>query len=529
MSRGRWGLTALLATGAVLAYGTTDGPAGAATLPTAHSAPVAASRSSSPAHSSNLLHGDAATFEKTSGGWSSPTATAVVQHSTSHRGAGALAVTPRLRATQAPARVLSKPLKARGGDLFTARFWLTGSTARSGVKATLIFTSDSGQVIATVSGATVLPGSTWVRSPAVTAMAPRKTKTVQAVITMLKPLITNKLYVDDASLIRMPAPPVSTFRRLKVVGPHIVNGAGHVVRLKGINRAGLETQSDHAVSLRDAEAFKRWGINLVRVPLNPNFWLHSGCAYDPSYRGRVDRVVKLLTARHMVALLDLHTVTPCGSSGNYPMADSALALPFWHQVAKRYRKNPLAAFDPWNEPHNISRSVWLNGGTVSWGSGTFQAAGMQQMYDVIRRAGAKDNLVFISGNHWASAPGGRYLHGHGIVYAAHAYTCPHEPPPNCSYKGDVYDPTPYMDRWVSVAKHHPVVVTEFGWPNRGDEGRYISKMLSIVRHRGWGWAVWGYNGTTIGKFDVVGLKLKEHTYEPSPVGMPALRDLARRH
>jgi hypothetical protein len=55
---------------------------------------------------------------------------------------------------------------------------------------------------------------------------------------------------------------------------------------------------------------------------------------------------------------------------------------------------------------------------VAW-----QAAGMQQLYDAIRGQGAL-NLVFVSGNDWASTPppASSLVQGFNLVYAAHEYT-----------------------------------------------------------------------------------------------------------
>jgi hypothetical protein len=517
MSRGGTGLRVILALSAVLAWAITDGPAMATGTATHHAPP------------SNLLRGNAATFDTGTGGWTSPTARLAVDHTTKHHGTGGLAMSPKLQTNQAAARALSPPIRATHGGVYTASFWLTGSSVRSVVSATLVFTSRSGQVLATVDGATVQPTSSWAHIPAVTALAPRNTQTVQAVISIRKPQIATTLYVDDARLTRLPQPRLSTLTGLSVHGNHIVDANGHRVILKGINRAGLSASPTQAMTSRDVAAMAEWGVSIVRLPLSPQFWLKSGCAYDSGYVSRVDSIVRMLSARHIATLIDLQTVTPCnGVGGNYPMASRSLAVPFWHQVATRYRHNPLVAFDLFNEPHNITTHVWLHGGTISWGGSSYRAEGMQQMYDVVRRTGAR-NLVFVSGTNWSATPGGALVRGFNIVYAAHAYTCPHDPPPNCHYNGpSPYDAAYFMNRWRSLARRHPVLVTEFGWPSRDDAGLYVRRLLAIARSRGWGWAIYGYNGTTTGKFDVVGAKLRDHTYEPSPVGMSALRDLATR-
>src|SRR5206468_5653323 len=106
-----------------------------------------------------------------------------------------------------------------------------------------------------------------------------------------------------------------------------------------------------------------------------------------------------ITSRGMLALLDLHTsvTNDCTAAERQAMADATYAPAFWSQVAARYKTNPMVAFDLYNEPHDISDAVWRNGGTATYKSVSFKAAGMQQLYDTVRAAGA-NNLVSISGN-----------------------------------------------------------------------------------------------------------------------------------
>src|SRR5204863_8587456 len=142
--------------------------------------------------------------------------------------------------------------------------------------------------------------------------------------------------------------------------------------------------------------------NIIRVPLSEALWLSTSCVYDSSYAAKVDGVVSAITSRGMVALVDLHynTISSCGTAKQWPMADYPNSVTFWQQLAARYKNNPLVAFDLYNEPHGISDDIWRNGGSVTWQGTTFQAAGMQQMYDAVRGTGA-NNLVIVGGNGWA--------------------------------------------------------------------------------------------------------------------------------
>jgi hypothetical protein len=206
------------------------------------------------------------------------------------------------------------------------------------------------------------------------------------------------------------------------------------------------------------------------------------------------------------------------------MADQALSVPFWKQVAARYGRNPLVAFDLYNEPHDVAEPVWLLGGPVVADGSAYQAAGMQQLYDAVRGTGAQ-NLVVVSGLDWANRPPtGPLVSGSNIVYGVHAYTCPHAPPPSCP-SADPYDPAPALDAWLPLSTVAPVMVTEFGWPNRND-GTYLANVISYAEAHRWGWDAFAFDGSTTGLFDLVrGVAGDRATYEPTPTGMAVLAGL----
>jgi hypothetical protein len=157
---------------------------------------------------------------------------------------------------------------------------------------------------------------------------------------------------------------------------------------------------------------------------------------------------------------------------------------------------------------------------------SFVAAGMQQLYDVVRSE-APTNLVFVSGNQWATQfPSTAPLSGYNIVYAVHAYTCPQQAPPNCT-SPDPYDPPQLLDSWVGPSERFPVVITEFGWPDPKD-GRYDANVIRYADAHGWGWVVFAWDGSTSGQFDLLADAGPGASYEPSPAGMPVIEGLQGR-
>jgi hypothetical protein len=79
-------------------------------------------------------------------------------------------------------------------------------------------------------------------------------------------------------------------------------------------------------------------------------------------------------------------------------------------------------FELYNEPHDIPWQVWLHGGTVG-GVASYQAVGMQDLYDAVRATGA-NNVVIAGGIGWAfnlSSVYANKIQGYNIMYATHPY------------------------------------------------------------------------------------------------------------
>jgi endoglucanase len=298
---------------------------------------------------------------------------------------------------------------------------------------------------------------------------------------------------------RAPAMTAVVVPPLHTSGNKILDATGQSVILRGVLLGGLQISawSPH-VTQEAVKTAKAWGANIVRVPLGEQYWVRGNCDYSPWYETEVDRVVKWITSRGMVALLDLHynTVSGCTAGAQHNMADESEAPIFWKQVASRYASNPLVAFELYNEPHNISDQVWLDGGmTTDTATGvTYEAAGMQQLYDTVRSTGAK-NLVFVGGTDWARTPPSLLVSGNNIVYAAHAYTCPFDPPPECATPNP-YEPPPTLAEWFSFSQNEPVVVDEFGWPS-ATNGEYNANLIAEVQAHKIGWVAFEFRQVKI--------------------------------
>jgi Tol biopolymer transport system component len=498
-------------------------------LPTPHAA--AASAPKPPlvsALSGNLLTGDAATFDTGSGGWGPSSAADVsAVQSPSRTGTGALSVTATSDVTTPTAVASAAAFGSASPVLPNYRYggsvWVTAASTPRDITVGLVFYDETGKVLASVAGQPSPDAvGSWRLTPPVVATAPTGSVFAALTVTIASPASGETHVIDDATVSTAPGGSPAVIGPLTTTGNTIRDANGNVVTLRGFNRHGMEGTATQPITLGELMHAKAWGANVFRVGLAEYFWLPSSCQFDPAFADRVDTVVRWVTSLGMVALLDLHTnmIAPCDRAGQQPMASAPDSLTFWQQMATRYMTNSLVAFDLYNEPHNITDDVWRSGGQVTWKDVTYQAAGMQQMYDTVRGLGAT-NLIFVTGNSWGNAwPKTAPISGSNIVYAVHAYTCPTETPPACTTPTP-YDPAVFLNGWVTPGKSVPVMITEFGWPS-GSNGSYNANVVAFAEAQGWSWSAYTWGNAVWGPFSLLSTAGTGATFEPKPGGMGLL-------
>jgi endoglucanase len=291
---------------------------------------------------------------------------------------------------------------------------------------------------------------------------------------------------------------------LHTSGASIYDSRGPIL-LQGVNSDWLDINTevwpDTPLGDDSIAAMRGWGATIVRVAVGQQLWNADECQHSPTYVSTVDQVVRSITSRGMVALLELHSNTRhrCLPAGQQRMADYPGSVEFWRSVAARYRGNSLVAFDLYNEPHDITWAQWRNGGATIDADGVpWTMAGMQQLYDAVRSTGAQ-NLVVVSGNGWAASPppAGYTISGTNIAYAVHSYahSCPSGTPPLLCPAAVPADPTApgaSLPAWEGFLQENPVLVTEFGWPDP-NSGTYNSEVIAWARGHKVGWMAfdWG--------------------------------------
>ena len=489
-----------------------------------------------PTQPANLLQGDDATYSTSIGTWSNYSNAALRWTPTSGQGgSGGLALTatgPNM-AVMSGTSATGGLTAASAGALYSAAISAVAPSGSQQIQPLLVFYGSTGTVLNTVFGpATSIGPAQWAQTAPVVAIAPANTASVAQGIIVYNPAPGSTVVLDNAWIERTGAASApAVVGPLSTSGNRILQANGAQFVPRGVVLNGLETSPTASTVTQEAVIqAKAWGANIVRLPLGEQFWLSSSCDYSPSYQAAVDQVVNWITSLGMVALLDLHTNTVLGCEAGTPhnMADATQSPAFWSQVAARYASNPLVTFDLYNEPHNVSEQVWLNGGLTTDVYApflTYQAAGMQQLYDAVRTAGAH-NLVFVSGLNWANSPPSQLLAGSNIVYAVHAYTCSDNPPPACT-SPTPYDPSAILNPWVAFSASQAVAVTEFGWPSQSD-GTYTSNVISYARTQGWGWIAFAWEDAhDPAAWDLTARWLPNFPAEPGPSGIPVLCEMVR--
>jgi endoglucanase len=490
--------------------------------------PAYSAHTSSP----NLIFGSTSSFDGDTGSWTSnPSAAVSDVASPVQSGTGALRVEAK---GQSPVNVWISSghdsttwTAASPGVRYTTGAYVRADSQGRAVAALEVFYDGTGSQLAAVWGsATTDSTSTWTATDPVVGIAPAASAYVTFGL-LIHGAATDEIhYVDSASIYATAVNPTPLHSPFHTSGNRIYGSNGAPVVFRGIHRDGSQLAYPLFPSDAEIAQARAWGANFIRVPLSESLWINT-CPSKPTnpwwYPGAVDAEVKHITSRGMVALLDLHfSVTgQCTPAAQQAMADASYAKTFWSTLAARYKANPLVAFDLYNEPHNISDAVWLNGGTATYASTTFNAVGMQQLYNAVRAQGAT-NLVFISGNNWAVQPAVRLVSGTNIVNAAHAYTCGDGPPPGCKTP-DYYNPNYILNHWVTLGASQPVMVTEFGWPDKNSD-IFNRNVVASAEYRGWGWDAFAWDGSTYGLYGLVAST--GATYEPAPAGMPILSGLA---
>jgi endoglucanase len=303
---------------------------------------------------------------------------------------------------------------------------------------------------------------------------------------------------------------------LHVAGNHIMDAAGDVLVLRGVNRSGTEYECANSAGIFDGAsdeasivAMTTWNVNAVRVPLNESCWLGINGA-NPLYSGQNYRdailsYVNLLHKYKLTPILELHWIgagTMLATGPQQPMPDADHAPAFWTDVANAFLDDTGVVFELFNEPFPDSNqdsdaawACWRDGcmaktfEPAAGAATTFQTVGMQDLISSVRATGATQ-LILLGGVEYSNA-----------LTQWLAYK-PTDPLNNLAPAWHIYNfnVCANSDCWNSVlsgagslGSQYPIVTTEIGENDCGNT--FINPLMQLLDVSGAGYLAWSWNAS----------------------------------
>jgi hypothetical protein len=327
----------------------------------------------------------------------------------------------------------------------------------------------------------------------------------------------------------------TTALAVHVVDGQLVNGLGRPERLLGVDASGTEDAciqnkglSWGALNASEATAMTTWDVKVVRVPLNEDCWLGingSPTAYSGAiYQNAIKTWVANLNNAGFITIIDLHWSAPgtYPATQRWPMADADHTPTFWSQVASTFKADQAVIFDPFNEPligqgapTASNWSCWLNGcsttftGTINGvanSSVTYTTAGMQQLVNAIRGAGANQPIM-VGGLNWAGDPCGLKNSGGNGGVCTQVATMPSDPDHQLAISFHTYNWTACITTacWNTMAQAAktaklPIITGEMGERDCSDS--YINSYMAWadqndISYLAWSWEI-NYQTSCVG-------------------------------
>ena len=260
--------------------------------------------------------------------------------------------------------------------------------------------------------------------------------------------------------------------------------SGQPVQLKGVGTMFAESSCIRGTGViqgpfqQSIPAWRSWGVNAVRLPLNEDCWLDqhgappnfSGARYQNEVVGFVEQLLDV----GIVAILDLHwTNSSGGLATSQDLFLSGTSPQFWESVASnaRLRNRPGVIFELFNEPHGflypppasfgLPPSCFTSGVRCAYKGRAGQVfTGFENVTRAVRVAANASNLILYSGRRYAMDL--KYLLDH----------LPHDPTGNyavawhpyefkCTFNDGVCTGEDGEVNASAVAAVLPLLVTEF--------------------------------------------------------------------
>ena len=300
--------------------------------------------------------------------------------------------------------------------------------------------------------------------------------------------------LDPASLLKRwnPKPTDSSVQNahpnfITIQGNNFVDQQGAQVRFKGVAIADiLKIIRDGNWNREHFSAIKKWGANIVRIPVHPGNFRKLG---KERYLKFLDQAIGWCEEYKMHVIIDWHSIGNLRTN-KFEAADKVTSLQetlsFWNLVSKRYSGNPTVAFyEIFNEPAR----TYKGHGECTWLQWKRMA---EKIIDTIR-ANDQRTIALVAGFDWgydlreaAADPISR----ENIAYVAHPY------PGKCSSPRE-----PHWEKHFGfLANRFPVFVTETGFYPKGEFENYVDRdgtfrnaILKYLDRKEISWCAWVFD------------------------------------
>jgi endoglucanase len=280
-----------------------------------------------------------------------------------------------------------------------------------------------------------------------------------------------------------------TLPMIRVEGNRFVDPEGNIVVFRGVafsdpihlNRIGQWNRSYF-------EAARKWNANIVRIPVHPAWWLEAGAE---TYFALIDDGVRWAGELGMYVIIDWHGIgnplngIPHRAIYKHTREDT---YQFWYLITNRYRGNhTVPFFELWNEPTNRNGMM----GAMPWSQ---YKAFMEDLIFMIRSIDSS-KIPMVAGFDWGydlSYVREDPIKYPGIAYVTHPYPQKRNPPWEEQWERD----------WGFVAKHYPVMATEFGFMDASGPGAHVpviadevygEAIIKFFEERGISWTAWVFD------------------------------------
>jgi hypothetical protein len=182
------------------------------------------------------------------------------------------------------------------------------------------------------------------------------------------------LLLPLSSCVRTAATSVPSYNRpLATRGSLLVDPSGHRVVLRGVTVYALPFYDDDGgradpylaatttlIFRQRASVFAAIaaaGANVVRIPVSASSWAHDayGIGGQQGYLARLQAIVE---AAQQAGLRVIVAWWDASSVGSHLEADEPQSFPMMRSVEHAFRNDGGVAFEPLNEPHDVSWAAW---------------------------------------------------------------------------------------------------------------------------------------------------------------------------